>query len=354
MIESTDRRQNWLGVIATVICIGILWALLMPAIQNPRVASRRIACVNNLKNLALASLNFETTTKFYPGYQAQFGRATDGSAKLGSWAVALLPYLEQQQLRDQWDDPTYHEDWVKAVRDGNKGALEFFYPQVALFKCPADTIQKSPYAGTSYAANAGFYLLPRDPVLEMAWYTAAADDSERSTISQRAANGIFVNRLGTEVIDPATGQLVKVFGNSPGVSSKDLVDGASTTILLAESCNNLNWQDFSIVDDSARHKLGVLWLYAGTTSSDGRPKPLVVTSTMKINDGKMYIGSGPTRARPSAQHAQVVNIALADGSTRAISEDIDYHVYQSLMAPLDVQSDIPNLHYKLREDDYVE
>jgi len=306
-----------------------------------------------LKNLALATLTFEIVKKAYPGYQAPFGLAEDGSAKLGSWAVALLPFLEQQTLRDYWDDQTFNDDWVEAVRDGNKGALELFYPQISLFKCPADVMQKSKYAGTSYAANAGFHLMPRDPALDLDWYAKAADESERSTISQRSANGIFVNRLGAEVIDPTTGKVVQVFGNSPAVSSSDVADGTSMTILFAESCNNLSWQNFSIVDESARSKLGVVWLYAGATASAGRPQPLLVTSTMKFNDRKMFVGSGPTRARPSAHHVQTVNVAMADGSTRAIDENIDYHVYQSLMAPLDGQSDIPNLQYKLREDDFV-
>ena len=351
MTESTDRRQNWLGVITTIICIGILWGLLMPAIQTTRTP-RRTHCLNNIKNLALATVDFETSKKAYPGYQAIFGSIGKGSGKIGSWAVALMPMLEQQALRDYWDDPSFNDDWVEGVRDGNKGSLELFYPQISLFVCPADTMQKSTYAGTSYAANLGFHLMPRDPALELEWYAKAADDSERSTISQRSANGIFANRLGAEVIDPATGQLVKVFGNSPKVSSGDVKDGTSVTILFAENCNNLSWQDYSIADDSARCKLGVVWLYAGATSSDGRPQPLEVISTMRINDRKLYIGNGPTRARPSANHVQSVNVAMADGSTRAIHEGIDYHVYQSLMAPDDSASDIPNLQYRLRPVDY--
>ncbi len=359
MSESTDRRQNWFGAIVTILCIGILWALLMPAVQTGggRSSARRTQCRNNLKNLTLATLNFETTKEVYPGYQALYGSPSNTvlqtePGKIGSWVVALLPMLEQQALRDFWDDPAFNDDWVEAVRDGNKGASELFYPSLGILRCPSDTMLDREFAGTSYAPNAGFHLMPRDPVMALEWYASAADASERSTISQRSANSLFVNRLGSAVIDPTTGQLAQVFGSGQAVNSADVKDGTSQTISFTENCNNLSWADFSITDESARSKVGIVWLYAGDSASEGRPQPLLVTSTMKINDRKMFVGSGPTRARPSAMHPAVVNVAMADGSIRTIDESIDYHVYQSLMAPHDASSDIPDLRYKLKADDF--
>jgi hypothetical protein len=73
---------------------------------------------------------------------------------------------------------------------------------------------------------------------------------------------------------------------------------------------------------------------------------------MRINHNKKVTGTGPLRARPTGMHPGVVVAAFADGSTKSIDEEIDYHVYQSLMAPHDRSSDIPNLNYKLQEDDY--
>ena len=59
----------------------------------------------------------------------------------------------------------------------------------------------------SYAPNAGFHLLPNDPALGMQLYEQVKDASERSAISQRAANGLFANRLGPAIIDPHTERL---------------------------------------------------------------------------------------------------------------------------------------------------
>ena len=239
MSESFDPRQRWLGVITLVICIGILWGLLMPAVRSPHGPSRRTLCTNNIKNLALATVNFESVKKQYPGYQASFGQRADGSAKIGSWAVSLLPMLEQQDLRDQWDDPTTYQAWLAAVRDKDEKSLQAFYPEINLFVCPSDTLQKAKFAGSSYAANAGFHLMPSDPALEMELYSAAADTSERSSISQRAANGLIANRLGPEVVDPQTGKRTKVFGYSAKPTRSDDVreDGISNTVIFAENCN---------------------------------------------------------------------------------------------------------------------
>jgi len=81
---------------------------------------------------------------------------------------------------------------------------------------------------------------------------------------------------------------------------------------------------------------------------------MAVTDATRINNNKKRSGTGPVRARPSGLHPGIVVTAFADGLTKSIDEAIDYHVYQSLMAPHDATSDKPNLNYELREDDYLQ
>ena len=356
MSESFDRRRRWLGVITLIICGGILFGLLMPAVRVSCEAARRTQCMNNLRNHALSTVTFESIKKQYPSYQNAFGKRDDGSAKIGSWVVALLPYLEQQILRDQWDDVLSHDSWLAAVRDKDQDKLKEFYPEIGILICPDDVLERSKFGATSYAVNAGFHLLPNDPALGLTLYANAADPSEQSAISQRAANGVFANRVGPEVVDPQTGKLSRVFGyHAQPIRSDDIrEDGLSNTILFSENCNSLSWQDFSIVDDSSRSKLGIVWLYAGTSASEGRPKPMAVRAEMRINHGKLLnSASGPVRARPSGFHkGGICQVAFADGTVRSISEEIDYRVYQSLMAPQDSASDIPDRTYVLKEQDY--
>lgn len=90
-----------------LLCIGVLVALLLPAVQAAREAARRMQCSNNMKQIALAMYNYESTYKsFPPAY------TVDANGKpLHSWRTLILPYLEQNALYSQidlnkpWDDP---------------------------------------------------------------------------------------------------------------------------------------------------------------------------------------------------------------------------------------------------------
>ncbi|MEZ6136591.1 MAG: DUF1559 domain-containing protein [Pirellulaceae bacterium] len=90
-----------------LICMGVLVALLLPAVQSAREAARRMQCSNNMKQIALAMHNYEAVYKtFPPAYTVD----ADGN-RLHSWRTLLLPYLEQNALAQQidmskpWDDP---------------------------------------------------------------------------------------------------------------------------------------------------------------------------------------------------------------------------------------------------------
>jgi len=88
-------------------CVGILVALLLPAVQAAREAARRMACSNNMNQIVLAMHNYEATYKCFPP-----AFTTDANGKpLHSWRTLLLPYMEQSALYTQidlnkpWDDP---------------------------------------------------------------------------------------------------------------------------------------------------------------------------------------------------------------------------------------------------------
>ena len=90
-----------------LLCIGILVALLLPAVQAAREAARRMQCSNNMKQIALAMHNYESKYKCFPP-----AFTTDATGKpLHSWRTLILPYMEQEVLYAQidlnkpWDDP---------------------------------------------------------------------------------------------------------------------------------------------------------------------------------------------------------------------------------------------------------
>lgn len=90
-----------------LVCAGIALGLLLPAVQAGRESARRMQCSNNLKQIALALLNYETQFHSLPP-----AYTTDESGRrLHSWRTLVLPYLEQRALYDSidlskpWDDP---------------------------------------------------------------------------------------------------------------------------------------------------------------------------------------------------------------------------------------------------------
>ncbi|MEM9353056.1 MAG: DUF1559 domain-containing protein [Planctomycetota bacterium] len=92
-------------LLVVIAIIGILVALLLPAIQSAREAARRIQCQNNLKQIGLGSLNHESTYGFYMtgGYSFDWVADPDrgfDEKQPGGWAYSLLPFIEQQALRD--------------------------------------------------------------------------------------------------------------------------------------------------------------------------------------------------------------------------------------------------------------
>jgi len=138
-------------LLVVIAIIGVLVGLLLPAVQAAREAARRMQCGNNLKQIGLATHNYESTFKCLPA-----GRSSQG---LSSHA-ALAPYLEQGNAAEQINFTT---TWNAAE---NALARTFL---VATFLCPSDPQATNPlgWGGTTYRANQGSGILwglpPQDP-----------------------------------------------------------------------------------------------------------------------------------------------------------------------------------------------
>jgi len=149
-------------LLVVIAIIGVLVAILLPAVQAAREAARRMQCSNNLKQFALGSHNYHDIFKILP-YSPSVDNRNQANAQRRNWIVALLPFIEEQNLYNQMD--------MKI--QGNKGVnMEVVKKNLPIALCPSDGSAETPQvtelsqafwtggadtpAGlTSYAANSG-------------------------------------------------------------------------------------------------------------------------------------------------------------------------------------------------------
>ena len=143
-------------LLVVIAIIGILVALLLPAVQAAREAARRISCVNNLKNLGLAALNHHDVRKHFP---VSYGAAYAGEAPVPQhgvgWILNSLPQLEESALYDQFkaggafEGPYFAQALGKTMSGvgilSTKNGIScqaLMQTQLNVLQCPSDTTEK--------------------------------------------------------------------------------------------------------------------------------------------------------------------------------------------------------------------
>ncbi len=124
-------------LLVVIAIIGMLVGLLLPAVQQARESARQMQCSNNLKNLALACLNYESSAKTYPsnGWNWYWVGDPDrgGVKQTGGWTFSILPQLEQDALAKMGQDG--QPDSVTTTQ--KNGALTCIQTPLAVFHCPS-------------------------------------------------------------------------------------------------------------------------------------------------------------------------------------------------------------------------
>ncbi|MCC7475355.1 MAG: DUF1559 domain-containing protein, partial [Pirellulales bacterium] len=160
------RGFTLVELLVVIAIIGILVALLLPAIQAAREAARRSECINNLHQISLAALNYENARKTLPpgsGY-----RRTSPDDFRGTWAVPLFSYMEEQNAESQYDYDEY-PDQTDSDGDGKNNLSLTGKLVIKTLICPSDPQSGEPIL-QGRRQGAGSH---NPPTAQGLWYTGS-------------------------------------------------------------------------------------------------------------------------------------------------------------------------------------
>lgn len=364
-MPDSNSKMRLINVIMLVGCVGIV-LLLAPAWNlNSRRLARLHSCKNHLRQFGIATTAYHTQKDRLPGYVVDYGIFKSGLSpshspelqdtipthrKVGTWAVALLPYLDQQAIYEHWSTAAFpilsnlKQDAATSGFTARLPGLRFdpmAKPDLATMRCPESTVPLSA-SNLSYVVNNGM---------------AIAEDSSAFRNSMSVSNAVIANQFAGLL---PNGEPV---ATGPNRSLNDIADGKSSTLLFTENLQAEPWHragfsnpkdlltnsenDMIAFPAGARFTQGVVWHSDGSENDLGgvqRVPSRRINATVghqTLDKLRMKMQNAADLSRPSSSHPGTVNLALADGAIKTIAESIDYCVYAALLCPNDAESDLP-------------
>lgn len=301
-------------LLVVIAIIGILIALLLPAVQAAREAARRMQCSNNIKQACLAMHN----------YQLQHNSLPAGARGCcwGTWQVAALPYVEMEMIFKMYDPGTssnaqrYYSNVANEYSGG--GQLSVTTQRLSGFTCPSDVPQ------TSYA-NAN------DKIITSHNYAANFGNTgyfaENGSGPAESVGDIIFGGAPFYMTAPSAAKYCR-FG--------DISDGLSSTLMFGEV---IQGESESYTAQDVR---GCTWWGLGSGFETFLPPNSAAGDIMMIPSYCRDIQGMPCESvgysqpsRPAniasrSRHPGGVNVGLCDGSVQFINDTIDFSVWQAM------------------------
>ncbi len=302
-----DRRAFTLVELLVVIAIiGILIALLLPAVQAAREAARRLQCSNNLKQVGLALLSYESSHGVFPPGALE---TADGLHWGHSWWVRILPYIEQNTIYDQFDQEGPPTGWLGG-NDHNADLLRKKY--FPFMRCPSSTLRQ-------------WVMAPPHPSWDVyvmsANYTGVSGATDHPTAHDRLDGQPEYGRV-------SSGGLLIAYGSA---SAAQATDGMSNTMIVVEQsdwCKDTSGEKFDCRSDT-RHGFCM-----GANRSDSLKRVFNVTTVLhRINEkswGAVGIGSCAPNQPIQSVHPGGAQALFADGSVHFLSEMVEIQTLYNL------------------------
>ena len=300
-------------LLVVIAIIGVLVALLLPAIQAAREAARRTTCQNNLKQIGLALALHEDTQKKYPmGARAQ--------RVIGiSWWIEILPFVDEQALFSKYDRYGRHSGSSTFHR--KNGALVDSLVIESMI-CPSSPLPRlNPNNGR---------------MIMMPSYVGIAGASSHDGFPERRVNACCGSSRNGEI--SSGGMLVP----NRQIRRKQIVDGASKTIIVGEA------SDYALEKSQYRRRIdgGIPAGWISGTAANGTPPNYAVSASNPQPCYNLTSIRYPPNTREYelpgidgdhgannpllSAHLGGINVVLVDGSVQFVEDDIDLLVLKRM------------------------
>ncbi len=337
MNSTRPQRRGFtlVELLVVIAIIGILVALLLPAIQAAREAARRADCLNRLKQISLAAINHHDARKHFPAAVEMIkddARSTPANPLYAYWGylVPLLPYMEQQNLYDRID--------LKAFWQSEPNNAFLLSTEVPMFRCPSHADMDATFVDpvgsskteelptalrTHYQAVMGAKVSCPAPAADAAWplntYTMCltkAGATGACSAGGSATNGVMYVSGGGGVYTPSRTRM------------KDITDGSTHTFLVGEMSWNVGPQRIWAVGTSTSQSTGSVYTFNYSAKNVGM-WPLKqayraeqgAPAQLPYENNDLSFGS---------HHGGGAHFAMCDGSIQYINEDISVEMLRAL------------------------
>jgi len=289
-----DQKSGFtlVELLVVIAIIGVLIALLLPAVQQAREAARRMQCINQMKQLTLATHNYHDTMGTLPsGWVAPDDLTNFSKGNYWGWGALILPFIEQGALYDQIDF-TWQWDGSSAPTNPNNGIAKTFPCEA--FLCPSDPL--GPFNPNIFSNATSNYI------------------------------GSFGNKQTTTSAHSYTDDNRGVFWENSKMRFRDITDGTTNTIMFGER----HGQPGKLIQMPAGLWMGPSGTRFYAVIARG-PTPGANQALFAINAGRSNFALG------ESLHPGGSNFAFCDGSARFIGESLNLDVYSYLIQKDDGQ-----------------
>jgi prepilin-type N-terminal cleavage/methylation domain-containing protein len=304
-------------LLVVIAIIGMLVALLVPAVQMAREAGRRATCLNNLKQISVAATQFATTKEYFPGSVTTKPNTQGVSGVINryvGWVPQMLPFIERNDLYSRFQQiPT----------SGVGSDLGAIKQRIEVLVCPTDfTAQQNSADALSYFPNAGM------PDVDN---STSTNPPNASLPLDYEGNGVCFNQAfkGKNGNKP----FVKI-----GLADVNKYDGNDSTILFPTWA--LTWPVATGPDPTEENErarmLALHWDYV-RSSPFNPPLGVGPATTLGTVIGMTATSADPKRVwsqRPASAHSGGFHAAFCGGSVKFLSEEMTYVLYAKLMTSM--------------------